>query len=37
VAAVSEERSSERDALLGRSGATRSENRSVLLKVEELR
>lgn len=37
VAAVSEERGHERDALLGRAGASRSENRSVLLKVEELR
>lgn len=37
VAGISEERSSERDALLGRSGASRSDNRSVLLKVDELR
>lgn len=37
VAATSEERSTQRDALLGRGGASRSENRSVLLKVDELR
>jgi len=37
VAGISEERSTERDALLGRAGASRSEKRSVLLKVDEVR
>lgn len=37
IAAVSEERSSERDVLLGRAAASRVESRSVLLKVEEIR
>lgn len=36
VAAMSEARSTEREALLGRSGGARTENRTVLLKVEEL-
>ena len=37
VAAMSEERGSEREVILGRAGDIRSENRSVLLKVDELR
>jgi hypothetical protein len=37
LAAVSQERTSEREVILGRAGATRSETRSVLVKVEELR
>jgi len=37
VAGSSEERSSERDVLLGRAGGIRAESRSVLLKVEEIR
>jgi hypothetical protein len=37
VAGSSEERSTERDVLLGRAGGTRAESRSVLLKVDEIR
>jgi hypothetical protein len=37
VAGSSEERSSERDVLLGRAGGTRAVSRSVLLKVDEIR
>jgi hypothetical protein len=37
VAGSSEERSSERDVLLGRAGGIRAESRSVLLKVDEIR
>jgi hypothetical protein len=37
LAAVSQQRTGERDVLLGRAGANRSESRSVLVKVEELR
>ena len=37
VAAVSEERTGDRSVLLGRSAGAQSENRSVLLKVDELR
>jgi hypothetical protein len=37
VAGSSEERTSERDVLLGRAGGPRSESRSVLLKVDEIR
>jgi hypothetical protein len=37
LAAVSQDRTAERDVLLGRASTTRTENRSVLLKVEELR
>ena len=37
VAAVSQERSVDRDVLLGRASGSRTESRSVLLKVEELR
>ncbi len=37
LAAVSQDRTTERDVLLGRASSSRSESRSVLLKVEELR
>jgi type II secretory pathway component GspD/PulD (secretin) len=37
LATVSQERQSERDVLLGRASANRSENRSLLVKVDELR
>jgi hypothetical protein len=37
LASVSQERQSERDVLLGRGGGQRSESRSLLVKVEELR
>lgn len=37
VGGFSQERSSERDVLLGRTTSTRTESRAVLLKVEELR
>lgn len=37
VGAVSEERNTERDMLLGRTTSTRAESRAVVLKVEELR
>ena len=37
IAGSSQERTSERDVLLGRAGGTRSESRSVLLKVDEIR
>jgi hypothetical protein len=37
LAAVSQERTSEREVILGRAGRTRTESRSVLVKVEELR
>jgi len=37
VAGSSEERGSEREAILGRAGGTRSEARTVFLKVDELR
>jgi hypothetical protein len=37
VAAVSQERSADRDVLLGRASSSRAESRSVLLKVDELR
>ncbi len=37
VAVMGEQRGSERDGLLGRSSAARTENRSVVLKVEESR
>ena len=37
IAGSSEERTSERDVLLGRAGGARYESRSVLLKVEEIR
>jgi hypothetical protein len=37
VAAVSEERGSDREVLLGRAGDLRRDSRSVLLKVDELR
>jgi hypothetical protein len=37
VAGSSEERSTEREVLLGRAGGTRTESRSVLLRVDEIR
>ena len=37
VSSMSEERGSDREVLLGRAGGTRTESRSVLLKVDELR
>jgi type II secretory pathway component GspD/PulD (secretin) len=37
VAVTGEQRGNERDGLLGRAGSARTENRSVVLKVEEIR
>ena len=37
LANVSQERQSERDVLLGRAGASRTENHALLVKVDELR
>lgn len=37
LASVSQERHGEREALLGRAGSSRTENRSILVRVEELR
>ena len=37
VSAMSEERGSDSEVLLGRAGSSRAESRSVLLKVDELR